>query len=681
MADHQPRCAVVIPTYNGATLTADCLDALLADPPSACTWSIVVVDDGSTEDTRGALARFGKDIDLVEREVNGGFAAACNAGAEAAGDCDHIVFLNNDTLPTPGWLDGLVAEVQDDPGVAAVGAKLLYPNGQVQHAGVVIHQNRLPYHVYAGLDGSHPAVNRGRDVTAVTAACLLVRREDFELMDGFDTAFRNNYEDVDLCLRLRENGRRIRYCPRSVVVHLESVTRFPTGAPTGIEASERLYNERWRGRVQPDDVSHYLEDGLISLSWSPHCPLTVSVAPELGVIRRDERWLDDVDRLLATRSRQVLELLGAQTRRLLEDRAGPPEPSLLAASPPRLTRVLDGTEHRLGGGGDGRLVSVVLPVKNGGRYLEETLAAVLGQSVQARLEIVAIDSGSSDDTLGVLERFGATAYAIRPADFDHGLTRNLLAEHAHGDVLVFLTQMARPVSNRWLGPLLAAIDGDPLVAGACSRLLPRPGVDPLTRRAVLRDLCGSPERRRICIEHWPAYERMGPEERRKFLNFHTVSTSIRAEALRRTPFRSVRTLGEDLLWAREVVESGWALVHEPTSEVHHSHPYTLGELFGRNVDDGVANRDTIDRSIAREEIVPHIRATVADDWSYLRNELRLEGAELEHWQLEAVLRRVTQTVGQWVGVNYETLPRGTAALFSNVAQIRGDAESSHGNHR
>ena len=332
-----------------------------------------------------------------------------------------------------------------------------------------------------------------------------------------------------------------------------------------------------------------------------------------------------------------------------------------------------GREHRLGPERSDRLISVLLPVKNGAAYLPEMLEAVLGQSISVRLEIVAIDSGSSDGTLDVLDEYGARVLTIDPSAFDHGLTRNLLAEHASGDVLVFLTQRARPVDEGWLAPLIAGLDADTRVAGVCSRLLPRPEADPLTRRDVERDLSGLSVREHKQIDDWPAYERMSPEERRRFLNFHTVSAAIRADALRRTPFRSVQTLGEDLLWARDVVESGWALVHEPASRALHSHAYTLDGLFGRNVDDGVANRDIVHRSMAREEIAPRVRAIVDDDWAYLRDELGLEGPELAHWQVEAVLRRVAQAAGQWVGANYETLPDGIAAFFSNMAQTRAGA--------
>ena len=667
MADARPRCSVVIPTYNGAALTAACLDALLAHPPTTCEWSLIVVDDASPEDPGPMLAGYERDATIVRLEFNRGFAGACNAGARAA-ESDYVVFLNNDTLPAEGWLDALVAAAAADPEVAAVGAKLLFPDGRVQHAGVAIHANGLPFHLYSGFEGGHPAINRDRDVVAVTAACMLVRRDVFDEIGGFDEEYRNAYEDIDLCLRLAEHGGKVRYCHRSLVIHLESVTRFPDGVPVDTAISDAIYQRRWRSRVVPDDIGHYARDGLIRSTFEPYCPVELSVDPQLGVIRRTDEQLDDIERLLAARARQVIELQGARTRREVRSLDASPRP-LLEPSPPREPeRVYEGREHVLGGGG--RLVSVLMPVKNGGRYLRETIAAVLSQSVSARVEIVAIDSGSGDDTLALLEQFGARTWRIRPSDFDHGLTRNLLAERAAGDVLVFLNQIACPIGEHWLEPLLSALDGDPQVAAACSRLVPRPDADPLTRRDGLRDLCGSTERRRIEIGVLSEYETMDAEQRRRFLNFHTVSTAVRADAIRRTPFRSVRALGEDLLWAREVVESGWALIHEPASEVHHSHPYTYGELLGRNVDDGVANHDIVGRVVHDAEIVPRIRAQVADDWAYLRDELGLTGDELEHWKIEAALRRASQTVGQWVGANYETLPGGVAARFSNVAQVR-----------
>ena len=215
-------------------------------------------------------------------------------------------------------------------------------------------------------------------------------------------------------------------------------------------------------------------------------------------------------------------------------------------------------------------------------------------------------------------------------------------------MLVFLSQRARPTGDRWLAPLIATLDADPEVVGVCSRVLPYPTADLLTRREAELELSGSGDRARRQITDWAAWTATSEHERRVFINFHTVSAAIRAEAWRRTPFQPVRTLGEDLLWAREVIESGWALVYEPASAVHHSHDYSLDELFARNVDDGIANRDINGRAFARDQIVPQIMALTRQDWSYLRHTAGLAGAELEELQLEAVLRRAAQG-GRTVG--------------------------------
>jgi GT2 family glycosyltransferase len=671
-----PRCAVIIPTYNGAALTGACVEALLANPPSSSLADVIVVDDGSTDGTPQALARFGSRIQLLEQEVNAGFAAACNAGARLAPHHDFLVFLNNDTLPTAGWLDALVAEALADDRVAAVGAKLLFPNGQVQHAGVVIGQDRWPHHLYAGFPDDHPAVCRSREVTAVTAACMLVRRTDFEQLGGFDEDFHNGYEDVDFCLRLAQRSRTIRYCAESVVYHLESVTRWPSGAPERTAANDQLFSDRWRDRAAIDDLQHYLADGLLGFSYGPYYPLTITVSPDLAVVRTSQGELAGLERLVSVRSRQVMELVGAQIRSKLQPGAYVPDDFPAARRPAHgCEQVASGREHRLGSGAAQHFVSVLIPVKDGEHHLVELLPSILQQSISTRLEIVAIDSGSRDGSVDVLTRFGATVLSIDPTEFDHGLTRNLAAEHAQGDVLVFLSQRARPVGDKWLAPLIAALDADPAIAGVCSRVIPAPDADLLTRRDMERDPSGSSDPRRAQIEDWSAYRSMSPDERRLFLNFHTVSAAIRPDALRQIPFRSVRTLGEDLLWAREIVEAGWALLHEPASIVHHLHAYSLDELFSRNVDDGIANLDILERTLDREQILPMIRAMAEDDRLYL-HEAGLDREELDHWRLESMLRRTAQVVGQWIGLNYRSLPAGMADHFSSFSQIRsGGGES------
>jgi hypothetical protein len=104
--------------------------------------------------------------------------------------------------------------------------------------------------------------------------------------------------------------------------------------------------------------------------------------------------------------------------------------------------------------------------------------------------------------------------------------------------------------------------------------------------------------------------------------------------------------------------------------VYHSHEYSLRDWFMRNVDDGIANQEINGRFLSDEDADALVRGMIASDWRYLRDELGLEGEELEHWQAQAALRRAAQTAGQWLGVRYKEYPDQTIDAFSRVANSR-----------
>jgi len=306
-------CSLVIPVYNRAALTRQCLDTLLASPAATADVEIVVVDDGSSDSTAEVLAAHADRVRVVRHERNMGFGPACNDGAARATG-DWLVFLNNDTIPQPGWLDALLAYADRHEGVGFVGAKLLFPNDTIQHAGVVITGDRHPRHVYTGFPGSHPAVNKSRQFQVVTGACALIRRELFAETGRFDPAFVNGYEDVDLCLRLRDLGYEVHYCHEAVVYHLESATRDYLLDPSNF----RLFLDRWGDRLEQDDFRYFLEDGLIQISYWEQFPALLSISPQLAVLDRERR--SATEKLLADRSRQLFEaqkeLLGLNLRLL-----------------------------------------------------------------------------------------------------------------------------------------------------------------------------------------------------------------------------------------------------------------------------------------------------------------------------------------------------------------------------
>jgi GT2 family glycosyltransferase len=322
------RCSIVIPAHDGAALTARCLDALFADPPEVA-FEVIVVDDGSAEPARLIPAVHASRVRTIRRAENGGFAAACNDGAAASAG-DLLVFLNNDTVPCAGWLDAAVTHLARHPRAAAVGSRLLFPNGTVQHAGVVLCDDGYPRHAYAGLPAEHPAVLRSRPVQMVTAACVVVRRDAFETARGFDAGYRNGFEDADLCLRLRELGHEIHYCHTSVLYHDESATRDASAPET--HASGERFRRRWAGRARADELDRYREDGLLRVSHSKG-RIRLIVDPALGSAGTDGDP-DALERFVLERSEQVVELLGETVRLAVASAGGRPAVPVPSAPDP-----------------------------------------------------------------------------------------------------------------------------------------------------------------------------------------------------------------------------------------------------------------------------------------------------------------------------------------------------------
>jgi GT2 family glycosyltransferase len=299
--------SIVVPVHGQATLTRQCLDRLVAVVHEGV--EIVVVDDGSSDETSSLLESYAARIKTVTHRRPKGFAAACNAGARASAGT-LVVFLNNDTIGMDDWLDPLLDYAGAHPAAAAVGAKLLTQDGTIQHAGIVVCHDLIPRHVYRGFPADHPAVTRSRPYQAVTAACMLVRRDAFERVGGFDEAFRNGFEDVDLCFRLGEAGHEVRYCHQSVLTHFEAATR---GDDTDAFARNvRRFIDRWGSRLVPDDLSVYVEDGLISIGYSDLYPLELRISPLLAAVDRSGEDAAAFD-LLDVRARQVFDLLKENT--------------------------------------------------------------------------------------------------------------------------------------------------------------------------------------------------------------------------------------------------------------------------------------------------------------------------------------------------------------------------------
>ena len=220
-ADPQPRLSILIPVFNEAAITIECLMAI-ADAGVAAPYEIVVADDASTDADLAGLAQVANLVH-IRQPSNVGFIANCNAAfARCRGD--YVLLLNNDTQVQPGAIDRMVQVLDDTPGVAAVGPKLIYPNGRLQEAGCFIKPNGESGMVGLFRNPDEPGFSYDRDVMYCSGAALMLRRS---AVTGalFDEAFRPAYcEDADLCLRLLADGHRVRYLHDAVVVHHLSVS-------------------------------------------------------------------------------------------------------------------------------------------------------------------------------------------------------------------------------------------------------------------------------------------------------------------------------------------------------------------------------------------------------------------------------------------------------------------------
>ena len=241
-----PTVAVIIPFRDQAALTMACVDSLNRSPghPSE---ELVLVDNGSTEpETRELRRRLELRSDVRVLDYPGAFNwAAINNVAAATCTADMLLFLNNDVeADSEGWLHALVEQAQR-PDVGAVGARLDFPDGTLQHAGVVLGMGALAGHIFSGLPkgyGGYYGWDRiVRSVSAVTAACMLVRREVFEALGGFDEELAVAYNDIDFCLRLGQAGLRVIFTPHAALIHHESVTR----GLSGYSNDNAVFVRRW----------------------------------------------------------------------------------------------------------------------------------------------------------------------------------------------------------------------------------------------------------------------------------------------------------------------------------------------------------------------------------------------------------------------------------------------------
>ncbi len=230
----EPVVSIVVVTYNKAYYTYQCLRSLLADsiPPH----EVIIVDNASSDET-SALLRKTRNIRVIANATNQFFVRGCDQGANAARG-EFLLFLNNDAFVHAGCISSLVEAMASAKNIGAAGAKLVWRNGRLQEAGSIVWRDGRGLGYGRGDDPTKPEYCYTRDVDYCSAACLLVRRDIFEQLGGFDETFLPAYyEDTDLCMRIWKSGLRVVYDPLAVATHVEY-------AGSSFEAAKQLMEKQ-----------------------------------------------------------------------------------------------------------------------------------------------------------------------------------------------------------------------------------------------------------------------------------------------------------------------------------------------------------------------------------------------------------------------------------------------------
>jgi GT2 family glycosyltransferase len=291
------RVAIIIPTKNHGDLVRQCVDSIRATV-SEVAYDIVVIDHESTDpQTLSYLDSISHTVRVLRYTGAFNFSAINNwAVAHLNGYYSHYLLCNNDIEAIEaGWLERML-ELGQHPSVGVVGAQLLYPDrATIQHAGVCVGAFGAAEHfakfvrvqdipLYLGFS---EILASNHEVSAVTAACLLIRKEAFEAASGFDEALAVGFGDVDLCLRVGNLGYKVLYCPHAVLVHHESFTRGKTVSADPHPADSAFFQAKWQALLQAGDP--YFNPGLWqnSTAWQMRQPISCGLEIRRRIFQRD----------------------------------------------------------------------------------------------------------------------------------------------------------------------------------------------------------------------------------------------------------------------------------------------------------------------------------------------------------------------------------------------------------
>jgi GT2 family glycosyltransferase len=258
LEDDPVKVSIVIPVFNKAEFTFQCLRSLI-DEIDFNEHEVIVVNNASTDETNQLLDLFSKFIVVIDNQENHGFVDACNQGAAQASG-RFLLFLNNDTVVLPRWLDELLETVAADERIGVAGSLFLYPNGAIQEAGSIVWNDGHAFHYGWGHSPDDPRFVFARDVDYCSGASLLIRKDLFDRIGGFDRRYAPAYyEDADLCFAARAAGYRVVFQPASKIIHYEGATAGQDqskGFKNYQQTNQPKFYEKWKSVLQTEHLAN-----------------------------------------------------------------------------------------------------------------------------------------------------------------------------------------------------------------------------------------------------------------------------------------------------------------------------------------------------------------------------------------------------------------------------------------
>jgi GT2 family glycosyltransferase/SAM-dependent methyltransferase len=244
--------SIIVPVHNNVIFTlVSVASVLMSDPRTS--FELIVADDVSTDDTRSIFECLPKPIRYLRWDHGHGFLKSCNAAATYAGG-KYLVFLNNDTIVFPKWLDSLIDTLQKQPDAGLVGSKLLSASGRLQEAGGIIWNDASGMNFGSGDDPLRPEYNYLREVDYCSGCSFGIPKDLWTKLGGFDERFAPAYyEDTDLCFRIRQSGKKVFYQPLSKLIHFEGVssgTSTSSGVKAYQERNRPKFLDRWSSTLR-----------------------------------------------------------------------------------------------------------------------------------------------------------------------------------------------------------------------------------------------------------------------------------------------------------------------------------------------------------------------------------------------------------------------------------------------